>query len=64
MNKFQKLGLIDYNGHMEVHNSLLNATPKNAAALAGVSLTFPVLRLKNEILSDMPAGAVLANVKA
>jgi len=64
MNKFQKLGLIDYNGHMEVHNSLLNATPKKCRALAGVSLTFPVLRLKNEILSDMPAGAVLANVKA
>jgi CRP/FNR family cyclic AMP-dependent transcriptional regulator len=25
MNKFRKLGLIDYNGHIEVHNSLLNA---------------------------------------
>jgi CRP/FNR family cyclic AMP-dependent transcriptional regulator len=24
MNKFRKLGLIDYNGHMEVHSSLLN----------------------------------------
>ena len=24
MNKFRKLGLIDYNGHMEVHPSLLN----------------------------------------
>jgi hypothetical protein len=25
MNKFRKLGLIDYNGKIEVHNSLLNA---------------------------------------
>ncbi len=25
MNKFRKLGLIDYNGHIEVHNSLLTA---------------------------------------
>jgi CRP-like cAMP-binding protein len=25
MNKFRKLGLIDYNGHIEVHNSLLSA---------------------------------------
>ena len=24
MNKFRKLGLIEYNGHMEVHSSLLN----------------------------------------
>jgi CRP/FNR family cyclic AMP-dependent transcriptional regulator len=25
MNKFRKLGLIDYNGHIEVHHSLLSA---------------------------------------
>jgi CRP/FNR family cyclic AMP-dependent transcriptional regulator len=25
MNKFRKLGFIDYNGHIEVHNSLLSA---------------------------------------
>jgi CRP/FNR family cyclic AMP-dependent transcriptional regulator len=25
MNKFRKLGLVDYNGHIEVHNSLLSA---------------------------------------
>jgi hypothetical protein len=24
MNKFRKLGFIEYNGHLEVHNSLLN----------------------------------------
>jgi len=24
MNKFWQLGLIDYNGHMQVHSSLLN----------------------------------------
>jgi hypothetical protein len=25
MNKFRKLGLISYNGHIEVHNSVLSA---------------------------------------
>ena len=25
MNKFRKLGLVDYNGHIEVHTSLLSA---------------------------------------
>jgi CRP/FNR family transcriptional regulator, cyclic AMP receptor protein len=25
MNKFRKLGFVDYNGHIEVHNSLLSA---------------------------------------
>jgi CRP/FNR family cyclic AMP-dependent transcriptional regulator len=25
MNKFRRLGLISYNGHIEVHNSLLSA---------------------------------------
>ena len=24
MNKFRKLGFIEYNGHLEVHSSLLN----------------------------------------
>ena len=24
MNKFRRLGLIDYNGHIEIHSSLLN----------------------------------------
>jgi hypothetical protein len=24
MNKFRKLGLIEYNGHIKVHSSLLN----------------------------------------
>jgi CRP/FNR family transcriptional regulator, cyclic AMP receptor protein len=24
MNKFRKLGFIDYNGHLEVHSSLLS----------------------------------------
>jgi len=24
MNKFRKLGFIEYNGHLEVHNSLLS----------------------------------------
>ena len=40
MNKFRKLGLISYNGKIEVHNSLLNA----------------VLREKPEIERDDPQG--------
>ena len=40
MNKFRKLGLISYNGKIEVHNSLLNA----------------VLREKPEIKRDDPSG--------
>jgi hypothetical protein len=36
MNKFRKLGFIDYNGHLEVHSSLLNVVlhdqPQTSAA--------------------------------
>lgn len=39
MNKFRKLGLIDYNGKIEVHQSLLNA----------------VLHDKPELKTDEPA---------
>jgi CRP/FNR family transcriptional regulator, cyclic AMP receptor protein len=39
MNKFRKLGLIDYNGKIDVHQSLLNA----------------VLHDKPEIRADEPA---------
>ena len=42
MNKFRKLGLISYNGKIEVHNSLLNA----------------VLREKPEIERDDPSSKV------
>ena len=30
MNKFRKLGLIDYNGHMQIHSSLLNVVLHDA----------------------------------
>ena len=33
MNKFRKLGLIDYNGPIEVHNSLLSAVLHEKAQL-------------------------------
>ncbi|MGB7121116.1 MAG: helix-turn-helix domain-containing protein, partial [Bradyrhizobium sp.] len=42
MNKFRKLGLISYNGKIEVHNSLLNA----------------VLHEKPEIVRDDPSSKV------
>ena len=32
MNKFRKLGLIDYNGSIEIHGSLLNVVLRPAAA--------------------------------
>ena len=34
MNKFRKLGLIDYNGHIEVHRSLLNVVLRAPRAAA------------------------------
>jgi CRP/FNR family cyclic AMP-dependent transcriptional regulator len=42
MNKFRKLGLISYNGKIEIHNSLLNA----------------VLHEKPELERDDPTGKV------
>jgi CRP/FNR family transcriptional regulator, cyclic AMP receptor protein len=30
MNKFRKLGFIEYNGALEVHNSLLNCISRNS----------------------------------
>ncbi len=35
MNKFRKLGFIDYNGHIEVHNSLLNVVLHDHPRIAG-----------------------------
>jgi CRP-like cAMP-binding protein len=35
MNKFRKLGLIDYNGKIEVHHSLLNAVLHDKPRIAG-----------------------------
>jgi CRP-like cAMP-binding protein len=35
MNKFRKLGFIDYNGKIEVHNSLLNAVLHDKPRIAG-----------------------------
>jgi CRP-like cAMP-binding protein len=40
MNKFRQLGFIDYNGHLEVHSSLLSVflnDPSNTVAAAGVN---------------------------
>src|SRR5207245_7674279 len=36
MNKFRKLGYIDYNGHLEVHNSLLNVVLHDQPQISGV----------------------------
>jgi hypothetical protein len=35
MNKFRKLGLISYNGKIEVHNSLLNAVLHDKPQIKG-----------------------------
>jgi CRP/FNR family transcriptional regulator, cyclic AMP receptor protein len=35
MNKFRKLGFIDYNGSLEVHNSLLNVVLHDNPHLRG-----------------------------
>jgi len=36
MNKFRKLGFIDYNGHLEVHSSLLNVVLHDRPQISGV----------------------------
>lgn len=35
MNKFRKMGFIDYNGHLEVHNSLLNVVLLDQPHISG-----------------------------
>ena len=35
MNKFRKLGFIDYNGHLEVHSSLLNVVLHDHPQISG-----------------------------
>jgi len=40
MNKFRKMGFIDYNGHLEIHSSLLNVVLHDQPHISGVgSLT-------------------------
>jgi CRP-like cAMP-binding protein len=36
MNKFRKLGFIEYNGHLEVHSSLLNVVLHDQPQISGV----------------------------
>jgi CRP/FNR family transcriptional regulator, cyclic AMP receptor protein len=35
MNKFRKMGFIDYNGHLEIHSSLLNVVLHDAPHILG-----------------------------
>jgi CRP-like cAMP-binding protein len=35
MNKFRKMGFIDYNGHLEIHNSLLNVVLHDQPHISG-----------------------------
>jgi hypothetical protein len=37
MNKFRKLGFIDYNGHIEVHSSLLNVVLHDHPQIADIT---------------------------
>jgi CRP/FNR family cyclic AMP-dependent transcriptional regulator len=37
MNKFRKLGFIDYNGHLEIHSSLLNVVLHDQPHISGVN---------------------------
>jgi CRP-like cAMP-binding protein len=39
MNKFRKLGFIDYNGHLEVHSSLLNVVLHDQPQISGAHAT-------------------------
>jgi hypothetical protein len=35
MNKFRKMGFIDYNGHIEIHSSLLNVVLHDVPHISG-----------------------------
>jgi CRP/FNR family cyclic AMP-dependent transcriptional regulator len=37
MNKFRKMGFVDYNGHLEIHSSLLNVVLHDQPHISGVS---------------------------
>jgi CRP-like cAMP-binding protein len=37
MNKFRKMGFIEYNGHLEIHNSLLNVVLHDQPHISGVN---------------------------
>ena len=37
MNKFRKMGFIDYNGHLEIHSSLLNVVLHDQPHISGVN---------------------------
>jgi hypothetical protein len=41
MNKFRKLGFIDYNGKLEIHNSLLNMVLRDKPEINGDKLIDP-----------------------
>jgi hypothetical protein len=61
MNKFRKLGFIDYNGHLEVHSSLLNVVlhdqPQGSGVHAApIDIAVPV----EEVASAAAAGVVAA----
>ena len=40
MNKFRELGLIDYNGHIEVHSSLLNVVLHDQPRITHLVMSF------------------------
>ena len=44
MNKFRKLGFIDYNGSIEVHSSLLNVVLHDQPQIEGVKHVSAILR--------------------
>jgi len=48
MNKFRKLGFIDYNGHLEVHNSLLNVVLHDQPRVPDVEPTESEAHPKND----------------
>ncbi len=46
MNKFRKLGFIDYNGHLEIHSSLLNVVLHDQPHISGVNAATGKLKSK------------------
>jgi hypothetical protein len=56
MNKFRKLGFIDYNGHLEVHSSLLNVVLHDQPQISAAAAS-PAAKLARVIDTIVPGDA-------
>jgi hypothetical protein len=58
MNKFRKLGFIDYNGHLKIHNSLLNVILHDNPSLKRSRKVIVVFRPRPEVPRNRLEGPI------